>query len=206
MAEIALKLVCTFPKYVPYIELEAICKRYGVSSLKNRLIDLKRHPKTFSKVESSPDGQGIRVELLDKKARLVPCTPAFNNEPVPDAVFPDEVVPGESYSEGAVRRVLVNSYERDREARRKCIEHYGAKCIVCHFDFAKAYDGTVQGFIHVHHLRKLSEIGGQYKVDPIADLRPVCPNCHAIIHLRKEPYSIEEVRAMVDRARKNRGV
>ncbi|HSX81067.1 MAG TPA: HNH endonuclease [Candidatus Saccharimonadia bacterium] len=52
-------------------------------------------------------------------------------------------------------------------------------------------------FIHVHHCRPLSEIAGEYVVDPIEDLRPVCPNCHAVIHRRTPPFTIEEVRSML---------
>jgi predicted HNH restriction endonuclease len=43
----------------------------------------------------------------------------------------------------------------------------------------------------------LSEIGGEYIVDPVADLRPVCPNCHAVLHRRIPAYSIEEVRVFL---------
>jgi 5-methylcytosine-specific restriction protein A len=53
------------------------------------------------------------------------------------------------------------------------------------------------GFIHVHHLTPLSEIGQEYLVDPVRDLRPVCPNCHAVIHLNGEIRTIEEVRKML---------
>jgi 5-methylcytosine-specific restriction protein A len=59
--------------------------------------------------------------------------------------------------------------------------------------FEQCYGEVAKGFIHVHHLRPLSEIGEEYEVDPIADLRPVCPNCHAVLHLRVPAYSIEEV-------------
>jgi hypothetical protein len=116
-------------------------------------------------------------------------------------VFPDEVDQSQTYFEGAVRRVSVNAYERNTDARAKCIDHYGPRCFVCRFEFGKAYDGVGQGYIHVHHLRKLSEVGCEYQVDPIADLRPVCPNCHSIIHLYREPFSIEDLRAMVARSR-----
>jgi len=54
-----------------------------------------------------------------------------------------------------------------------------------------------KGFIHVHHLKPLATIGENYEVNPIDDLRPVCPNCHAVIHMRKEPYTIDEVRNML---------
>ncbi len=114
---------------------------------------------------------------------------------------PEEVSEVETFSEGAVRRILVNSYERDRAARQKCIAHYEAKCWYCHFDFHEAYGEIGKGFIHVHHLRLLSEIGAEYQVDPIQDLRPVCPNCHAIIHKRNPPYTLEEVQGFLQKAK-----
>jgi 5-methylcytosine-specific restriction protein A len=55
-----------------------------------------------------------------------------------------------------------------------------------------------EGFIHVHHLIPLSTIGTEYLVDPINDLRPVCPNCHAVIHLGGGSRSIDEVREMLE--------
>lgn len=109
----------------------------------------------------------------------------------------DEVAPGRYY-EGAVHSVMVNAYERDREARRCCIQHYGPKCVVCGMDFGTVYGAVADGFIHVHHLKALSEIGAEYRVDPVADLRPVCPNCHAVIHLGGQTRSIEEVRKFLE--------
>jgi 5-methylcytosine-specific restriction protein A len=40
----------------------------------------------------------------------------------------------------------------------------------------------------------LASIGVSYTVDPIKDLRPVCPNCHAIIHRTDPPCSVDELR------------
>jgi hypothetical protein len=34
-------------------------------------------------------------------------------------------------------------------------------------------------------------------VDPVNDLKPVCPNCHAMIHRRTPPYSLEELRGLL---------
>jgi hypothetical protein len=112
-------------------------------------------------------------------------------------IFPDEVKVGEIYREGAVRRVEVNAYERDPAARKRCIEHYGAACSVCGFDFGAMYGEVVDGFIHVHHLRPLAEIGEEYAVDPVADLRPVCPNCHAVLHSQTPPLKIGDVQALL---------
>ncbi|MDY6960261.1 MAG: HNH endonuclease, partial [Halobacteriota archaeon] len=38
--------------------------------------------------------------------------------------------------------------------------------------------------------------------DPVNDLRPVCPNCHAVLHKKKPPYTIEELKNVLD-LRKN---
>ena len=102
------------------------------------------------------------------------------------------------YPEGSRQRVLVNKYERNTKARKKCIEHFGVVCKACDFDFEENYGEVGEGFIHVHHLKPVSEIGETYQVDPINDLIPVCPNCHAMIHKRKPPYSIGEIKDMLN--------
>lgn len=118
-----------------------------------------------------------------------------------------ETIPGEeaigagTFPEGAVRGITVNAYERNPEARRICLKHHGAVCSACGMEFVERYGSLAQGFIHVHHLRQLSSVGRDYQVDPVADLRPVCPNCHAVIHLRTPPYSINEVREMISARR-----
>jgi predicted HNH restriction endonuclease len=112
-------------------------------------------------------------------------------------LFPEEVGRDIALTEGTVRRVLVNAYERNPEARRKCIEHYGTSCYICGFNFGAVYGEVVKDFIHVHHLSPVSEIGGEYVVDPVEDLRPVCPNCHEVLHCRVPAFSIEEVRAFL---------
>jgi 5-methylcytosine-specific restriction protein A len=43
----------------------------------------------------------------------------------------------------------------------------------------------------------LSQIGEKYTLNPINDLRPVCPNCHAIIHKKNPPFTIDEVKKFI---------
>ena len=67
--------------------------------------------------------------------------------------------------------------------------------------FEGRYGPQAAGYIHVHHLRPLAAIGAEYVLDPVHDLVPVCPNCHAVMHMRREePYTVEEVREMLDGA------
>ena len=87
------------------------------------------------------------------------------------------------YLEGNVQQVLVNKYERNPVARRKCIKKYGCTCQVCGMNFETIYGELGKGFIHVHHIVPISEKKGkEYKIDPENDLIPVCPNCHAMLH------------------------
>lgn len=111
----------------------------------------------------------------------------------------EEINPSSRLPEGARRRLYVNAYERNPTARRLCLEHYGMMCNVCGFRFAKFYGHTGDGFIEVHHIVPLSQVGPGYKVDPVRDLRPVCSNCHSIIHRRRPAFTLAEVRTFLTR-------
>ena len=112
--------------------------------------------------------------------------------------LPDEVLSDAPLVEGASCRVTVNAYERNPEARRLCIEAHGTSCCICGFSFGAVYGRVAEGYTHVHHLRPLSEVNGEYVVDPVQDLCPVCPNCHAVLHSRIPAYTPEEIRSLLD--------
>jgi 5-methylcytosine-specific restriction endonuclease McrA len=104
---------------------------------------------------------------------------------------------GRRFKEGGPQRSLVNRYERNRAARRACIDHWEARCWLCGFDFGKVYGDKMSGFIHVHHETMRSTAGENHQLDAIRELKPLCPNCHAVVHSRKEPLSLERVRRML---------
>jgi len=149
----------------------------------------------------SPDGRFFWV----LRAPLRSALERSGLVPREGEVFPDAVAtpgsPVEPMIEGAAIRVAVNLYERNPTARRRCIEHFGRVCSVCSFNFGEFYGPIAEGLIHVHHLTPLSVAGGaDYVIDPVRDLRPVCPNCHVVIHRREPPLSIDEARALVARS------
>lgn len=111
--------------------------------------------------------------------------------------LPEEVLERKELLEGSVCQVTVNQYERNSKARKRCIEYYGTSCCVCSFNFGEVFGAKAEGFIHVHHLKPLYDIGEEYKVDPIEDLRPICPNCHAMIHLGGKTRSIKDIKEMI---------
>jgi len=113
------------------------------------------------------------------------------------APLAEEIPDPTALHEGALRRITINAYERSPAARAQCLAHHGTRCAACDFDFAATYGPVGKDLIHVHHLRPLAAISADYVIDPVADLRPVCPNCHAIIHRHDPPYSIETVRSFL---------
>jgi hypothetical protein len=107
----------------------------------------------------------------------------------------------EANEEGERVKVSVNKYERSPKNRDACIRAYGALCSVCEFDFSMTYGKIGDGYIHVHHLTPLNALKGKpQKIDPIKDLRPVCPNCHEMLHKTDPPYTIERLKEIIVRA------
>jgi len=154
----------------------------------------------YANVNWPPRASGIVIpdniaeQLEEDWARFL------NRDPVKKIGYAEEISDEVLYYEGAVKRVNVNRYERDVEARAICIQKYGARCSVCGFDFGEKFGDIGRGFIHVHHLVPLSTIREGYEVDPIKDLRPICPNCHAMIHRKNPPYTIEELKTILRRS------
>lgn len=141
-------------------------------------------------VNGHPIIDSFKEELTEKS--LVQCGKHFfavNVNPFSESSNENE----QEYWEGAPRRQSQTSYERNPEARAICLQEYGCSCVVCDFNFQSTYGEMGRDYIHVHHLVPVSKRKTSYKVNPIQDLRPVCPNCHAMIHRFREPIEVEEL-------------
>lgn len=148
-----------------------------------------RDPFTFA-------GMGTPVNVTDTTPVQVRWQ--LSGASMPSVLTLPEEIPGTAtVLEGARKTISVNVYERNPNARRKCIERWGVVCCVCGFDFKQVYGVLGEGFIHVHHLKPLGEIGEAYELDPVEDLRPVCPNCHAMLHRRDPALGIEDLAATI---------
>ena len=113
----------------------------------------------------------------------------------------EELQETEGLFEGAKKTVVVNQYERNPKARRECIAANGYKCKVCGMDFEKIYGEIGKDFIHVHHVVPISSIGKEYKLNPVNELVPVCPNCHAMLHRGKDGIvlTVEELKKIISK-------
>lgn len=115
----------------------------------------------------------------------------------PDIKLTEELNSETVYVEGSAKQVIVNAYERNSKARQACLAKHGYDCSVCGFNFADVYVELGDKFIHVHHLKEIHTIKEEYVVDPIHDLIPVCPNCHAMLHRKSPPYTLQELRTIL---------
>ena len=117
----------------------------------------------------------------------------YASDDEPASSLPEEIV-GRELVEGAAKTVTVNAYERNPAARAMRLAHHGYACVVCGFNFESFYGELGRNYIHVHHVVPLADVKGEYTVDPVKDLVPVCPNCHAMIHVTRPCLGIEQLK------------
>ena len=142
----------------------------------------------FPKVHWTPQQSGISIELEVAKRIYTELT---GSEPAGTNALSGL---GEAFLEGEAKEITIRNYDRCSRAREACILHHGFSCAVCGFSFKERYGEIGSDYIEVHHLTPISEKGGSYLVNPIQDLRPVCANCHRMLHRRTPALSIEELR------------
>jgi 5-methylcytosine-specific restriction protein A len=105
--------------------------------------------------------------------------------------------------DGKVSTREVNVYERNPLNRKACIALKGTTCVVCGLNFEKKYGSVGAGYIEIHHIKPVSHYDGEQPVNPLTDLVPVCANCHAMLHRRNPPYSVDELKKMIQKACKS---
>lgn len=112
-----------------------------------------------------------------------------------------DVVQG--YAEGDSKRTEINRYERNPLNRKLCLAAHGYDCAVCGMNFERRYGSIGNNFIHVHHVSPVSQLGKGHIIDPLTDLIPVCPNCHAMLHKSDPPMEPEKLKSLLKSADEN---
>ncbi len=115
----------------------------------------------------------------------------------------EEVENLSGFPEGAKTEITVNRYERDRRNRKAAIDFHGIACLACNVRMAERYGEIADGFIHIHHTKRLST-SDEYTPDVETDLIPLCPNCHAVVHLVNPSMTLEELKRRLAEATKHR--
>lgn len=119
----------------------------------------------------------------------------------------------EVITEGEKTRSESARYKRSRAVRDAAIAFYKDKsgriaCAVCGFDFQQVYGALGQDFIEIHHEHPLFLGDGEAEEstvkEAISKVKPLCPNCHRMIHRRREEMlSVEELKETIEGTRKS---
>ncbi|MFN4852977.1 MAG: HNH endonuclease [Bacteroidota bacterium] len=154
----------------------------------------------LSKQTWTPQSSGIsiRPEVADELEEE--CFEFLITQNIRYSPFSETTDTTITYIEGSATQVTQTRYERNIYARKECLKHYGYSCSVCDFNFERFYGSLGYKFIHVHHLTQVATIKQEYKVNPIQDLRPVCPNCHSMLHKQNPPLTIDELKDIIKNA------
>lgn len=105
----------------------------------------------------------------------------------------------ELFDEGFRREVIIEVAKRDRRIIAHAKKKYGFKCEVCEFDFGKTYGLHGKGFIEIHHLVPIAQGERKTKVE---DLRPVCANCHRMLHKGTTLLSVKELKEIIAKSKR----
>lgn len=127
---------------------------------------------------------------------------------VPDELVGNEIQEGESCvyyggKEGAQRLYYVKKYERDAKLRKQAIQLHGYRCAACGKTMEEIYGELGAGFVEVHHVVPLHTLQEEILVNPETDMVCLCPNCHRMIHRKKNSImTVSELREIIASAKK----
>ena len=183
----------------PNLPLPSVCPSVPVHLREKVEKGWDREFPYYVEIRESSEIQHLAQYLLDYAFPLSTRKLRKRESDAPSFSLPDELSADEQIREGARTTISVNRYERNSAARKICLAKWGTRCSVCEIDMGHRYGELGKGFVHVHHLRPIALRNGEYQLNPIEDLRPVCPNCHAIIHRRSPPLEISEVKSLIEK-------
>jgi 5-methylcytosine-specific restriction protein A len=103
-------------------------------------------------------------------------------------------------TEGGIKVVFSNKYERNITLRDLAFKIHGYNCMVCDFNFYNVYGKWGERFGEVHHVVPLANSKGRdRKTDPKTDLIILCANCHRMVHRRKGiTLTIKELQSKIN--------
>ncbi len=101
-------------------------------------------------------------------------------------------------TEGHRRLVLHLERERNQNVVREKKKHAASfNCEVCNFSFGAAYGSAARDYCKVHHLLPLSDVKHSTRTR-LKDLAILCANCHRVVHLQNPPYTLGQVKSMLE--------
>lgn len=153
--------------------------------------------------ESNYWRDGVRPIGRDVFQRIVDAATLGDSLQIENVDQPlnDKEVLLRSIQEGSPMMVYTTKYERSRVLREQAVSIHGRSCVACGFNFGSFYGDYGAGYIQIHHINPVSELEEPRAVDPAVELIPLCANCHAVVHRRKDrTLSIDELKSFIAEA------
>jgi len=106
----------------------------------------------------------------------------------------------EEFAEGFEREITTNKRERNRALVARAKNHYGTTCFACGFNFHDKFGDHGDGFVEIHHKVPVAKM--KKGTTSLADVVPVCANCHRMLHRGKQILSVRKLKGIIARAAK----
>lgn len=143
-------------------------------------------------------------ELTPESAHLLEQV-WYDDEYRPDSIqdYLELLEDDAAYAEGKTVVRTVRQRQRNRklveEAKLRFKARYGRLyCQACGFDFEAHYGVE---YIEAHHLEQVASYTDE-RVTSLDDLVMLCANCHRITHTRTPPYSLQELKTIIQRKKR----
>lgn len=167
----------------------------GVMGVPITFLD-KHNPDQFEIVgfRKGDDGKDLSVNGKDKFTRIL-----IRNRKIITRAKPNKPTGQNNkdlFNEGFKRSTKMSTYERNRKNREAAINEHGVRCFGCEKEMAEMYGTIADGYIHIHHTKPFSLYNAPRKPD-LNELIPLCPNCHAVVHLEDPPVSVERLKTLL---------
>lgn len=187
----------------------AIANKYEVEPMRllniSHLVSDLRFVSDTSPVLDAIDGmvlspQQLRPlrELTTESAELLADVWYQKSESIQDLLEITE--DDNAYSEGKVVVRTVRERQRSRRLVNAAKLDFRAKhdgrlfCEVCGFDFDQFYGID---YIEAHHKEPIASLGNE-TANTVESVVMLCANCHRAAHTRTPPYSVDELREMIN--------
>ncbi|WAC08901.1 MAG: HNH endonuclease [Thermodesulfobacteriota bacterium] len=158
--------------------------------------------------DKSPELKAILLKHATSSSDRERIENALYIAPEPDVLLAQEFGfdPNEqSFREGKEQFRLHRDKERNRNLVNRAKEtwmaasHGNISCSACGFSFSKTYGELGAGFIEAHHKIPIATLTPDTIVS-VADLLPVCSNCHSMLHRKHQPWlTVEQLKELVGR-------
>ncbi len=147
---------------------------------------------SFSEIELLLGAEQHTVhELTSRNVEDIENLAIATSKPKPLILPKDEK---ELYEEGARFKEEQEFRKRNSLLIKKKKDASDYRCEICDFNFGEFYSNIGENYIEAHHLIGIAEGERKSSMDDIA---LICSNCHSMVHRRKPPYSIAEVRMII---------